>query len=280
MLSVFFGLISALVWGAADFAGGMASRRSSSYRVVLVAEVLGLFMLITAAFLISEPFFGWIPWLWCAAAGAIGSLGLVLLYRAMAEGKMSLAVPVSALMAALLPAVVGSFLEGLPSISTFTGFALALGAIWFISKPEQETNASKTIGFSDLFLPLVAGVGFGMYFILIHQGNQGSVIWPMVASRSGGSFILVFFLLFTRQGWKPSRAAMPLIVLNALLDVGGNAFYILADQFGRMDVAAVLSSLYPASTIGLAWLLLKERLNRPQMFGVFLALTAIVLITL
>jgi drug/metabolite transporter (DMT)-like permease len=190
---------------------------------------------------------------------------------------MSLAVPVSALMAALLPVAVGSFLQGLPGVTTFAGFGLALAAIWFISKP-QRSDPDANIRPSDLFLPLVAGVGFGMYFILVHQGNQGSIIWPMVASRSGGSIILVTFLLFTRQGWKPTRAAMPLIVLNAVLDIGGNAFYIVADQFGRMDVAAVLSSLYPASTIGLAWLVLKERITPMQWIGILLALAALALI--
>ncbi len=279
MLSVFFGLVSALVWGAADFAGGLASRRSSAYRVVLVAEVIGLFILATVVALMKEPFFGWVPWLWCASAGAVGSLGLVLLYRAMAEGKMSLAVPVSALMAALLPAVVGSFIEGLPGWPTFVGFGLALAAIWFISKPPASA-AEPGFSLTGLWLPMLAGIGFGLYFILIHQGNQSSVIWPLVASRSGGSLLLLLFLFVSRQDWKPTRLAVPLIFLNAVLDIGGNAFYILSDQFGRMDVAAVISSLYPAATIGLAWLILKERIVSTQWIGIVAAMAALVFISI
>lgn len=279
MLSIFFGLMSALVWGSADFAGGLASRHSSAYRVVLVAEWIGLVLLVAIVALMGEPFFGWISWLWCASAGVVGSLGLVLLYHAMAQGKMSLAIPVSALMAALLPAIVGSFLEGLPGWTTFAGFALALAAIWFISKPPAGAPEA-TPGLSGLWLPLLAGVGFGLYFILVHQGNQSSVIWPMVASRSGGSLLLLLFLLLRRQSWKPARSAVPLIFLNAVLDIGGNAFYILSDQFGRLDVAAVISSLYPAATIGLAWLFLKERIASTQWIGIVFALMALVLIPL
>jgi len=279
LLSIFFGLMSALVWGSADFAGGLASRRSSAFRVVLIAEVIGLFILVTVVVLLKEPFFGWVSWLWCASAGAIGSLGLVLLYRALAEGKMSLAVPVSALMAALLPAVVGSFIEGIPGWPTFVGFGLALVAIWFISKPPAGA-VQAGFNLAGLWLPMLAGVGFGLYFILIHQGNQSSVIWPLVSSRSGGSLILLLFLFASRQDWKPGRAAMPLIFLNAILDIGGNTFYILSDQFGRMDVAAVISSLYPAATIGLAWLVLKERIVSTQWIGIVSALAALLFISL
>lgn len=280
MLGIFLGLMSALVWGTGDFVGGLASRRSSAYQVVLLAEWIGLLVLALIASFLQEPFFGWTAWLWCASGGAIGSLGLVLLYRALTKGKMSLAVPVSALMAALLPAVTGSFFEGLPGGLTFAGFGLALAAIWLVSKPETGNEPALTHS-TDLLLPMLAGMCFGLYFILVHQGNQGNAIWPMLASRSGGAIALSLLLVpFRKQDWKPAMATLPLIALNAMLDIGGNTFYILSDQVGRMDIAAVLSSLYPAATVGLAWLLLRERIAAHQWVGVLLALAALALIAL
>ena len=129
MVPVLFGLASALSWGAGDFAGGVASRRASAYRAALYGEVLGLALLLAAAVFIREPAMPRLAWAWSALAGAIGAAGLVLLYRSLAEEQMSIAAPVSALMAAVLPVVVAALTQGLPKASTLAGFALALAAI-------------------------------------------------------------------------------------------------------------------------------------------------------
>ncbi len=176
--------MSALIWGAGDFVGGLASRRCSAYQVVLVAEWVGLVILGAVAASLQEPFFGWAAWLWCASAGAIGSLGLVLLYRALAQGKMSLAVPVSALMAALLPAVTGSFFEGLPGGLTFVGFGLALAAIWLVSRPSDVQQPNRL---ADLSLPMLAGVALGYissWYIRAIRGVSSGRWWlPAVVVR-------------------------------------------------------------------------------------------------
>jgi len=114
----------------------------------------------------------------------------------------------------------------------------------------------------------------------MHQASTTAVIWPMVASRSAGALALLIFMLSFRQGWHVSTPlAWPLIGINALLDVGGNFFYILAGQSGRLDVAAVLSSLYPGVTVLLAGLVLKEKINKVQWLGILTALAAIALMT-
>ncbi|KAF0109211.1 MAG: hypothetical protein FD146_255 [Anaerolineaceae bacterium] len=279
MLSILFGLSSALAWGAADFCGGLASRKAKAWQAVLFGQAVGLAALLVAAFLSGEALIGWFDWLLCAIAGSTGTLGLLLFFISMTRGRMSVAAPVSALMAAFLPVVVGMFTDGFPGWLTFGGFALALASIWFISQPDGGPKGLR-LRLADLSLPLVAGITFGVYLILMHRGSQDGLFWPMVASRSAGVAVMIVYALAARRPVLPPKSAWPLIVLNGLLDITGNAFYILAGHAGRMDVAAVLASLYPGSTVALAGLFLHERINRLQVAGIAAALAAIVLMTI
>jgi drug/metabolite transporter (DMT)-like permease len=206
----------------------------------------------------------------------MGVLGLLLFFKAMTKGQMSVAAPVSALTAAILPVIVGSFVEGFPGWPTLAGFALALAAIWFISQPDGGPKSLR-LRLADLSLPLIAGVSFGVYLILFHRGSQTGLFWPMVSSRLAGVATMVVYTLVTHQSFEPPKSVWPLLILNGMLDVSGNGLYILAGQAGRMDVAAVLASLYPASTVLLAGFFLHERLNRLQLAGILTALAAIVL---
>ena len=278
MISILYGLFSALSWGGGDFFGGLASRKTGAYRAVFYGEILGLFLLFGTVAIRSEAMPGWQKILQACTGGAIGSIGLLLLYQAIIAGRMSIATPVSALLAAALPVAVGMVLEGLPAWTKLIGFALALLAVWLVA--QEHSEKTQLMRLSDLRLPLLAGSCFGMYFILMHQASTMAVIWPMVASRSAGALALLIFMLSFRQGWHVSTPlAWPLIGINALLDVGGNFFYILAGQSGRLDVAAVLSSLYPGVTVLLAGLVLKEKINKVQWLGILTALAAIALMT-
>lgn len=279
MLSIIYGLGAALGWGAADFTGGLASRRTGAYRAVLYSEVVGLIFIVVALFVVRESLPDLAPLGMAAFAGAIGTTGLLMLFHAMSIGKMSIATPVSAVMAATLPVVAGMLLAGFPGLLTFLGFLLSLSAIWLISR--EEGNHSRILAhISELRFPLLAGFGFGTYFVLVHEAAQQSTYWTMLASRIGGVFIMVVFMVIRRRTWHVTRDAWPLIALNGFLDITANGFYILASQTGRLDVAAVLSSLYPAATVLLAAILLKERIARSQAIGILLALTAIVFLTL
>lgn len=281
MLSIFLGLLAALGWGAGDFTGGIASRKTGAYRTVFYGELIGVFALFLVIAIISEPIPDLRSWLFAMLAGALGTLGLILLYHAMAIGVMSIAAPVSALLAAALPVVVGIFREGLPAWTTFIGFGFALFAVWMISQGEGGVTDIFS-HLADLKLPLIAGIGFGSYFVFMHEATStGSTIWPMVASRSGGMILITIYMLVVRAEWKvQDRSAWPIIVLNGILDISGNVFFILAGQMGRLDVAAVLSSLFPGTTVMLAWIFLKERLSPTQWIGIASALTAIVLMTI
>jgi drug/metabolite transporter (DMT)-like permease len=279
LLSVLFGLLSALTWGAGDFTGGIVSRRAGIYRAAFYGELTGLIYLAVMLAITREPFPDWPVLAWSASAGAIGSVGLLMLFRALAQGQMSIAAPVSALMSAVLPVIAGALTEGLPGPLKYAGFALALVAIWLISKGEGH-NKKFHLHLADLWMPLFSGVCFGAYFILMHQGSRTATIWPMVSARTTGSVVLLFFAIAARQLKLPDRRVAPLVFLNSAGDIAGNTFYILSGQVGRLDVAAVLGSLYPGTTVLLAGLLLHERLNRSQWLGVIAALGAIVTLTI
>lgn len=272
--TVLFGLAASLCWGSGDFSGGMASRRANVSSVVLAAYSVGFVMLATLALLWREPWPSPVDLLWGGLAGIAGVLGLLVFYSALSTGKMGLAAPISAVLTATLPVLFSVFLTGLPNPLQLGGFLLALLAIALISRPERTEGSPKGI-----VLALLAGCGFGLFFILISRVSPGSTFWPLAVAR----LISVAFLLTTmtirRQPILPAKSAFSLIVLAGILDAAGNAFFVLAAHSGRLDVAAILSSLYPAATVLLAAIVLRERVGRIQGIGILCALLAIPLIS-
>lgn len=281
MLSILFGFLSAASWGAGDFAGGLASRKLGAYRAVFYADALGLLVILAVLAFRHEAIPSMFVWINATIGGALGSVGLLILYYSLTRGQMSIAAPVSALFAAVLPVVVGIITEGVPKPIQFVGFAIALTAVWLISQGNQ-TERFRLEHLTDLRLPILAGVGFGSYFIFLHYAAQetDTVLWPMIASRLAGTLLLLIVVLIRREPFSVPRAAWSVVFFNAVLDLSGNFFYILASRTGRLDIAAVLSSLYPGSTVLLAWFVLKERISLKQWIGIASALAAIVLFTL
>ena len=269
-----FGLASAACWGAADFCGGLATKRTQVYRVIFSSQLISLFLLIALAIGLSEtpPALGAL--LLCGVAGVFGALGLIALYRALAEGHMGTAAPVSAVVAAAVPVVAGVFIEGWPSTLQLFGFGLAFFAVWVISRTQHGR-----IQWRDLGLPVAAGFSFGIFFVILGSVSGGAVMWPLIAARLGSLTVMLIFTAVARQPRIVERSLASLVIIIGVLEVGGNAFYILARQAGRLDVAAVLASLYPAFTVALAWLVLKEHRTRAQFIGLLAALAALVLIS-
>jgi len=276
-----FGLLSAISWGAGDFTGGLAARKVGAVRAVFYASVIGLIAVTVSAWAANEAVPSLRVWLIAMLAGIFGSTGLILLYAAMANGTMSIAAPVSALLAAALPVLVGTLTEGLPETLTLIGFGFALFAVWMVSQSEGGVKDILS-HLADLKLPLLAGLGFGGYFIVMHRAtDEGALLWAMTGSRSSSVLLIFIYMLVTRTSFRvDDRSSFPVIGVNGVLDLTGNAFFILAAQAGRLDVASVLSSLYPGSTVMLAWIFLHERLSRTQWIGILSALIAIVLMTL
>ncbi|WP_440951912.1 EamA family transporter [Methanococcoides sp. FTZ1] len=275
-LVVFFGLMAAISWGAGDFSGGFASKRANVYSVVLITQAVGVFLLAASAHLMGEvmpPVNGMI---WGAIAGVFISIGLLALYRGLSQGRMGLVAPTSAVVAAAVPVIYGAFYEGLPAVHQMIGFAFALVAVWLIAGGGDE---SSKIERSDLILPLIAGTGFGLFFISIDKVSDTAVLWPLTAARIAAVITLLVFIAYSRQIYVPSKNVFPVILLAGIFDTGGNTFFALASQAGRLDIASITSSLYPAGTVLLAWIILKEKLSSKQWMGVAAALVAIVFIS-
>jgi len=277
LLSILYGILSAATWGAADFIGGFATKRTAAYRVLFLAEIASLVPFIALALIMRETFPPLVDLFWGAFASLIGLAGLTILYRALADGKMSITAPISALLAAFIPVVFGSFTLGIPPFTTIIGFGLSFGAVWLIS---QTDSTNWRVNLADLRLPLLSGIFFGFYFILINKATQHAFFWPLVSARSAGFIAFGLYALITRQPALPPRDLWGYSIINGVIDIAGNAFYVLSAQAGRIDVAAVLGALYPASTVFLAAIFLKERITRIQGLGITLAFIAIVLFTL
>jgi drug/metabolite transporter (DMT)-like permease len=281
LLSILFGFLSAISWGAGDFFGGLASRKLGAYRAVLYADFFGLLLILAVLIVYREPLPSAYALINAVIGGALGSVGLLVLYYSLTQGQMSIAAPVSALFAAVLPVIVGAITEGFPNMFQLIGFGIALAAVWMISRGDS-TEPFRWNDFVQLRLPILAGIGFGSYFIFIHNATQqtDSVLWMMIASRLAGTVLMFVVVLARRESLSVPRHAWSVVFFNATLDIGGNLFYILASRTGRLDVAAVLSSLYPGATVLLAWVLLKERIAFRQWLGIAAALLAIIFFTL
>jgi drug/metabolite transporter (DMT)-like permease len=272
--AVVFGLGSALVWGGGDFCGGMAARRAPVMRVLPLSQGVGLVLLVLLALLLREPW----PTLqalgWGMAAGLTGVVGIGALYAALAQGQAGVVAPVSAVLAATTPVLVAMFTEGAPTTWQMSGFGVALVGIALVSQAGSGGGSLRELG-----LALLAGVGFGFFFVCIHQASASTVFWPLAMARVT-ALGLIFGVLIARPGGlgEALPGLLPFALLSGAMDVAGNVLFALAGQAGRLDIAAVLSSLYPASTVLLAWLVLGERLSFMQMIGVLTVLLAIGLI--
>ena len=267
-------LSAAGVWGGGDFAGGIAVKRANVFRVVAGAHACGLLLMLALAWLTHEP----IPLLpalyWGVAAGITGGFGIAALYQALAIGRMGIVAPLASVITAVLPVLVGIRAEGMPDRWQLAGFALALISIWFVARPDGEIDSRRGLG-----LAVLAGVMFGLFLVAGRQAGHGGVFWPLVAARTASTLLMLVIVAFSARDSRPLRAAVVPIVLSGVFDSGANALFIAATRHGRLDVAAVLSSLYPASTVILARVLLKERISPMQNVGIVGALAAVALIS-
>jgi len=275
--AILAGLASAASWGAGDFAGGLASRRVSAVKMVLASQFIGTVALVGLGVGLREPRPAPGDAAVAAVAGMAGGVGLLLLYLSLARGKMGVAAPLTAVASGGIPLLAGMATQGLPNALQLAGFLLALVAIWVISRSDDDGGRLRP---SDVIVPLLAGVGFGLFLALIGLvGQDAAFIWPLVAARLA-SMALMATVVVIGRGKDEVRRSIPwgLAALAGLGDTAGNAFFVLSSQLGRLDVAAVLSALYPAVTVLLARLVLGERLSPRQSVGVGLALGAVVLI--
>lgn len=271
--AVVFGLVSAASWGAGNFSGGMASKRQNAMVVVAISQVFGAALLAVLAVVSREA----VPPVqhlgYGALAGIAGALGLAALYQGLATASMGIVAPLTAVIAAALPVIFGILSVGLPGNRQLGGFICAFAGIWIISHQGNARLATRA-----LILAFISGIGFGLFYIFIDQVSESAVFWPLVIARLT-SMVLMSLILWRRGKSIQRPLHVPHLALTGVLETGGSIFFALASASGRLDIAAVLSSLYPAATVFLAWVVLKERLSSRQWIGIAATLAAIVLIT-
>jgi drug/metabolite transporter (DMT)-like permease len=283
-------LAAAVLWGGGDFSGGMGSKRaggtmSGALRVVLTSHAASFTVLAAIALLRGDAFPHGAPLAWGLLAGLMGGLSLTAFYVALSRGAMGASAAVSGLLAAAIPSAVSIAHEGSPGWLRIAGFVIAGCAIWMIAAGENPEAVPASGG--TMWLAVGSGAGFGVYFVALKYAAAAGLVWPMATARIGSlttcSLILLGTTLASRgrgdQGWLPKKAAL-WALLTAVGDTTGNLLFMASTQAGRLDVAAVLASLYPASTILLAAWTLHERPTRRQGFGMLVAAAAVAMITL
>ena len=274
-IAALLSLAAAASWGAADFSGGLASKKSNVYGVVLAAHTVGLLFTLAIALLWRDPWPGWHSMGWGFAAGISGGIGLVSLYRSLAVGTMGINAPVASVVTGLLPVAFTFLTLGLPTRNQFAGFALALLAIWLVAMPSEHVGRPRGLG-----LAILAGVGFSGFLLCIKLAGTTAKFWPLVSARAASLGLMLVIVAALRQNWRPQRSAIAVMVFCGIFDSLGNFLFVFAASRGRLDVAAVLSSLYPASTLILARVFLKERIARLQAVGIALALISVAMIAI
>ncbi len=273
-LSVVYGLGAALSFGAGDFAGGIATKKSPVFTVIIFSQITGGLMLLGLAVILNQNFSSVYDLFLGCLAGICGTMGLTCLYKGLSTSKMGLVAPVAAVVSAVFPVIVGICIQGWPTTLQLTGFGLAILAVWLLS----GGGAKAPMLLSELKLPVAAGLGFGMFFIIISQVSADSILWPLISARVA-SIILFFPIAKIKQKYIiPSKENFLMIILAGGCDAAGNIFFVLASKIGRLDISVIVTSLYPAITVLLAWAILKEKLTKAQWTGFWIVLFALMLI--
>ena len=281
MIGVVLALVSAAAYGMSDFLGGIASRRVAALRVVLVSyPISALIITIAAVFVGGE--FSWRSMLFGAASGVVMALAMWWFYIALAEGPMSVVSPLTAVIVAGIPVIVGVIMGERPSLISYGGIALAIVAVILVSREppgvaDHTVSGARAARFTRrvAWFTVGSGVCFALSFVFTHQIETGTGLWPLVVARTVASAIVIAVAAGVRQLARPPRAILGFAVLVAVLDVIGVVTLLYALQEGLLSLVAVLISLYPAVTVLLAVLVLKERVGRWQIAGMGLALAAV-----
>src|ERR1035441_4298436 len=195
-------LSAAAVWGAGDFAGGIATRRANVFRVVAGAHACGLLLMLLLVWITAEPLPPRSTLLWGAVAGIAGAFGIAALYQALSIGRMGIVAPVASVITGVLPVVAGMYSEGMPDRIQLAGFVLALVSIWLVARPDGEIDTHRGLG-----LAVLAGVMFGLFLIAGKQAGHHGVFWPLVAARTVSTLLMLLIVTFSAGDQRPLRPA-------------------------------------------------------------------------
>lgn len=239
----------------------------------MVSQLVGMVLALGIAILRGEtlPPLSDIPW--CIGGGVGGGIGIAALYRGLAVGRMGVVAPVTGVLAAVIPAGFGMIVEGVPSAPVMVGIGLAIVAVVLVSRVDDGRSGPTGLG-----LALLSGVAIGSFGVFISQIGDDHTFGPLTIIRAAEAVLIGAIVVVGRQAWRVDRRFLPAMTVVGVLDMSGNAAFILAVQTGALAIAAVLSSLYPVTTVVLATVLLRERVTRSHAVGIALAIVAIVCI--
>ncbi|MPZ72419.1 MAG: EamA family transporter [Nitriliruptorales bacterium] len=277
-MAVALGLASAIVYGAADFLGGLASKRSGAYAVVVWSQMAGLVVLAAAVVVTDDPLPAAADLWWGAVGGVGGGGGVVLLYRGLSIGRMSVVAPTAAVGAASLPVLVGIALREQPPVTALAGIVIALAAIVLVSSSSVVEEEHRTHRIPPGSLEGAgAGAGFALFFICLAFADADGGLWPLLTARVS-IVVAAAAAVATRTTLRPVMRDLGRIVVVGIADMLANLLYLLATRRGLLSIVAVLVSLYPASTVVLARFVLHERLSGLQLTGLTAAAIGVALI--
>jgi drug/metabolite transporter (DMT)-like permease len=278
-------LASAAFYGAADFLGGLAARRAHTSAVVVVSGLAGLAVLaVLLTVLPGRP--TRLDLAWGAAAGLAGGVGIGLLYRALAIGRMAVVAPTTAVCAVAIPALASFILGERLAPLTVAGIGLALVAIVLVGQT-RDTSPEAAVPFTTrgpglaprgVGIALLSGVAIGFFYLALAETSPDAGLWPLLAARTASATLFAVIALAGRQSLRMDAPVLRTVLAGGVLDMIANALYVLATHGGPLSVVVTLSSLYPASTVVLARFVLGERLSAWQVAGVVCALVAVAMI--
>jgi drug/metabolite transporter (DMT)-like permease len=285
-LGILLALSAAVAYGAADFIGGVGSRRHSSWQIVLAGQGAGaLVMLVAGLMLPGNPVTS--DFAWALVAGVGSATGSIFLFRGLARGRMGLVAPISAVGAAVLPVLVGVALGDRPSWLAWIGVLAALPGIWLVSRESTSGQSAGTRG--ALVDGAIAGVGFGTLFIALAQISADAGLLPLAANQLVGAILTVAAATSLGQAWRPRRGVLGWGSASGVLGWGsasgvlgasGTLAFMIATGATSLGVAGVLASLYPAVTVLLAAVVLGERIGAVQRAGIGICILAVATLTL
>ena len=275
-------LASAACYGAADFLGGLTSKRANTLAIVVLSQLAGLVLLLVALPLLPPSSPGRMDYVWGAVAGLTGGAGVALLYRALAIGVMAVVAPTTAVCAVIIPVLVAVGSGERPSLTTVGGIVLAIVAIALVSQSEhpepalhEERAGSSTSAFT---LALLSGIAIGFFFVALAHTAAEAGLWPLVVARGVSVSLFAIMALLASQSLRLWGSTLGIVIAGGSLDMIANLLYMIATRSGPLSVVVTLASLYPASTVLLARVVLHERLSRRQWVGIACAMVAVMAI--
>lgn len=274
---------SAVLYGAADFTGGLTTRRASTIPVVLLSQAAGLIMLALIMPVLPHASPTRADVLWGAAAGLTGGVGVALLYHALATGTMAVVAPTTAVCAVAIPVVVSVLLGERPMPLAVAGIALGMVSIVLVSQQQGGTPGAGEPGLprsrqSGVGTALASGIAIGLFLLSFAQAGPGAGMWPLLVARTVSTTLFAVMAIAGGRSLRMPAQVTALVIFAGVMDMLANALYLLATRQGPLSIVVTLSSLYPASTVLLARIVLGERLRPWQVTGVGCALAAVVLI--